>query len=108
TDGLAVPVPANLPKIWGLTDGTPEHAWVSRRLTPHPLGSYTTRLKLDNEIGNGIRRTYIHCTDPSHPIMERSRAWVRAQQDWGWVNLAAPHEAHITHPDLVAETLLKL
>src|SRR5690606_17485042 len=46
TDGLAVPVPAHLPKIWGLIDGSDEHAWVTRRLTPHPLGSYTTPINL--------------------------------------------------------------
>lgn len=108
TDGLAVPVPDPLPPIWGLVDGSEAHAWALRHLTPHPLGAYTTPLTLRHPVGNGLPKTYIHCTEPSHPILESSREWVRAQPDWNWLNIAAPHEAHITHPDLLAEVLLKI
>lgn len=108
TDGLAVPVPEPLPPVWGIEPDTPQHAWAVRRLSPHPLGSYTTPLKLKNAIGNGLPATYIHCTRPSHPILENSRALVKAQKDWTWVEIEAPHEAHITHPDLLTEVLLKI
>lgn len=108
TDGLAVPVPAPLPPVWGLKEGTPEYEWALPQLTPHPLGSYTSALTLHNPIGNGLPCTYIHCTAPSHPILESSRALVRSSGGWNWVEIEAPHEAHITHPDLLAQLLLKL
>ena len=103
-----VPVPDPLPRVWGLEQGTPEYDWAARRMTPHPLGAYTTPLVLKNPIGNGVPCTYIHCTQPSHPIMQSSRELVQSLPGWNWVELAAPHEAHITHPDLLAELLLNV
>jgi len=108
TGGLAVPVPDPLPAAWGLEPGSPEHEWVVAHLTPHPLGSYTTPLNLQHPIGNGLPCTYIHCTAPSLPLLESSRVLVRALGGWNWVELAAPHEAHITHPDMLADVLLNL
>lgn len=108
TDGLAVPIPSPLPGAWGLKDGTPEQAWVTRRLTPHPLASYTTPLTLKHPVGNNRPRTYIHCTQPELAVLEASRQWVTSQQGWNWVDLAAPHEAHITHPEPFTRLLLDL
>src|SRR6266700_5341846 len=43
TNGVAVPVPQPLPAVWGLgKEGDPDYDWVQRRLSPHPLQSYTT------------------------------------------------------------------
>lgn len=105
---LAVPVPNPLPPVWGIAQGTPEYDWAQRQMTPHPLGSYTSPLNLKHPIGNGLPKTYIHCTEPSHPILESSRSLVKSLPGWQWVEIAAPHEAHITHPDLLAELLLKV
>lgn len=107
TGGLAVPAPDPLPPVWGIVQGTPEYKWVKRRLTPHPLGSYTTPLKLGHPIGNGLPRTYIHCTGPSYPVLDSSRELVKSQAGWNWLEIAAPHEAHITHPRLLTEVLLQ-
>lgn len=108
TNGLAVPAPSPLPSIWGVAESSLEHDWLVRQLTPHPLGAYTSPLRLENPIGNGLPRTYIHCTQPSHPILESSRTLVKSQAAWNWVEIAAPHEAHITHPELVTAALLQL
>ena len=108
TGGVAVPVPEPLPPVWGIEAGSEAHAWVSARLTPHPLRSYTSPLRLSKPIGNGVPRTYIHCTQPSHPLLKRSRELVRSLSGWNWVELPAAHEAHITHPDMVAECLLEI
>ncbi len=108
TAGLAVPVLAHIPAVWGLEQGTAEYDWVSRRMTPHPLASYMTPLVLDNPIGNGRPRTYLHCSKPSHHLLEDSRQLVQSLQGWNWIDVPAPHEAHITHPDLLSEILLEL
>lgn len=108
TGGLAVPVPDPLPPVWGIARGTPGYEWARRQLTPHPLGSYTTPLNLNNPIGNGLPKTYIHCTEPSHPVLQSSRELVKSQAGWNWVGIAAPHEAHITHPELLTPVLLKV
>src|SRR5258705_336048 len=107
TNGLAVPVPQQLPAVWGLgKEGDPDYDWVRRRLTPHPLQSYTTALTFKAPVGNNLPRTYIHCTQPSHPVLEDSRKLVQSWTGWKWVDLAAPHDAMITHPDDVVGLLL--
>lgn len=108
TGGLAVPVPNPIPAAWGFKEGTPDYEWVKRRLTPHPLASYTTPLQLKHAVGNGRPRTYIHCTTPELPVLEDSRKLVKSQAGWHWVDIAAPHEAHITHPDLLTKVLLSV
>ncbi|WP_232786558.1 alpha/beta fold hydrolase [Achromobacter sp. DH1f] len=108
TNGLAVPIPDPLPAAWGFKPGSADEAWVKRRLTAHPLASYTTPLTLKHPIGNGRPRTYIHCTQPELPVLEESRKLVKSQPGWNWVDIAAPHEAHITHPALLADLLLGL
>lgn len=106
TNGLAVPVPDPLPPVWGFAPGSSDYEWVKRSLTPHPLGSYTTALTLRHPIGNGLPRTYIHCAAPSNPVLEGSRRLVKSLAGWNWIEIAAPHDAQITHPDLVADLLL--
>ncbi|WZB71244.1 hypothetical protein WJ968_04285 [Achromobacter xylosoxidans] len=41
-------------------------------------------------------------------MLEASRKLVKSQPGWNWVDLAAPHEAHITHPDQLSALLLGL
>jgi pimeloyl-ACP methyl ester carboxylesterase len=107
TNGVAVPVPQQLPAVWGLgKEGDPDYDWARRRLSPHPLQTYLTALTFKGPVGNDLPRTYIHCTQPSHPVLEDSRSLVRSWSGWKWVDLAAPHDSMITHPDAVVELLL--
>ncbi len=110
--GLAAPVPEVIPASWGLREGSAEHAWAQRRMTPHPIGSYTTPLRLAQPVGNGLPCTYVHCSAPSHHVLDASRALARTFVDrvpgWQWRELHAPHEAPLTHPALCAELLLEL
>jgi pimeloyl-ACP methyl ester carboxylesterase len=107
TNGVAVPVPQQLPAVWGLgKEGDADYDWVRRRLSPHPLQSYTTALTFKAPVGGNLPRTYIHCTQPSHPVLEDSRKLVRSWTGWKWIDLAAPHDAMITHPDAVVGLLL--
>ncbi len=107
TNGLAVPVPQPLPAAWGLgKEGDPDYEWVRRRLSPHPLRTYTTPLTIRALVGNSLPRTYVHSTQPSYPVLEASRQLVRSWSGWRWVDLTAPHDSMITHPDDVAGVLL--
>lgn len=106
--GLAVPVPTALPPLWGLQPGSPDHAWVLRRLSPHPLNSYTTALHLKGPIGNGLPCTYIECTAPVHPGLASSKVLARALPGVTWTSIAAPHDAMITHPQVVTDLLLAI
>jgi hypothetical protein len=47
----------------------PDRDWVARRITPHPLASYTDPIMLQNPVGNDRPCVYIRCTDPVYPAV---------------------------------------
>lgn len=104
-NGIAVPVPP-IEALGGIgVPPGPLAAWMHRRLTPHPIGTYETPLRLANPVGNGRPCTYVHCTSPPFPPMEASRHLAKGREGWGWAELAASHNTLITVPDEVARLL---
>jgi pimeloyl-ACP methyl ester carboxylesterase len=103
TDGLAMPVPPVT--AFGILEDHPNAAWVRRRLTPHPMSTYESLLRLDNPIGNGRPCTYIHCTRPVYAATEASQQLVKRQVSWQWQEIATGHDAMVTAPDELAEML---
>ena len=102
--GLSLPVPSAT--ALGVTG--PEAAWLARRLTPHPLSTFTSPLRLQSPVGHHIPVTYIACTDPPYPPLDGVRHWARAQSGWAWRELAASHDAMVTHPERLTDLLLEL
>jgi pimeloyl-ACP methyl ester carboxylesterase len=106
--GLSLPVPPPAAfKDLGITQEA-DIAWLKRRFTPHPLGAYETPLVVKNPIGNGLPRTYIACTDPVFGPTNPSKAWVKQQAGWKWVEIPAGHLPMVTAPDLLVQTLVTL
>lgn len=84
-------------------------AWIARRLTPHPLGTFTSPLNLANPvIGNGRPCTYLACMDPVYPWLEPCRTWARRRAGWGWAEVAAGHNAMVSAPAELAALLVRL
>jgi len=71
-------------------------------MTPHPVGTYESPIKLDNPVGNGRPRTYVVCTDPLHRPVEEAQRWAKAQAGRDWRELATAHDCMITAPADVA------
>ena len=103
--GIAVPPPpiGAFASI-GIPAG-PVAEWVHRHFTPHPIGAFEAPLKLGNPVGNGRPCTYVSCTAPHFAPNEPCRRWVKSQEGWGWVELAAGHCANVTVPEDVARFL---
>ncbi len=102
--GVAYPPPP--PDAFGVTD--PEQAAeLQRKLTPHPIASYENKLHLENPVMNGIGADYIMCTDPLYEPLFSARKRVR---EIGLTihELAAPHDAMITHPTQTADLFMSL
>lgn len=114
--GLAVPPPRALSASWGLAPGDAGYDWLMRRMSPHPLSSYTTPLHYEGLPGNGVPAVYIECCAPVNPLLESARAMAKALArpkseggaDWEYLMLEAPHEAMITDAEELAALLLDL
>ena len=103
--GLSLPNPP--PSAFGVLDAA-DAEWVKRRLTPHPLSTYTSKLNIKGPVGNHLPRTYVHCTSPSYAALQASRDWVKAQQGWGWAEIATGHDAMVSAPDELARLLISV
>jgi pimeloyl-ACP methyl ester carboxylesterase len=103
--GLSLPTPP--PSAFGISDPS-DIEWVKRRLTPHPLGTYTSTLNLKGPVGNNLPRTYIACTNPSYAALQASRNWVKAQQGWRWAEIATGHDAMVMAPDELTRMLIEV
>ncbi len=104
TGGLSLPaVPAT---VFGVTDPQ-DVAFVEPRLTPHPLGTFSTPLELSNPVGNGLPAHYITCTDPAYAPAKRGLERVR-KKGWPVSELATGHDAIVTAPQATADLLEKI
>jgi hypothetical protein len=102
-------MPVNDLKGTGIPDDHPQAQWVRRRLTPHPLATYTTSLKLESPLGNGLPCTYVHCANPSYDTLAPVREHVRSQRpEWGWESIDTGHDAMVLAPELLADLLERL
>jgi len=92
--------------VYGL-DASPWRDWAMERLTPHPWRTFTQPLVLrDPDALAKVPRTMINCTGTLalRPPETRGR-WLEGERVW---SLDAPHDLMLTHPEDVAELLLRL
>jgi hypothetical protein len=103
--GQGVFIPPPPPTAFGIPENDPLVDWVRRRLTPHPVSTYDSPMRIDNPVANGRPRTYIVCTNPVYAPLEATRQWVKKQENWSWQEIAAGHDAMIIAPAELARTL---
>ena len=91
------------PSFFGVSE--PEQvAFLQGRLTPHPLGTYTSPLKLQHPVGNGLPAVYVHCTQPLYGGLTLTRHWVKTS-GMREVDLATGHDAMVSAPEALADLL---
>ena len=61
-----------------------------------------------NAIGNELPRTYIACTNPVFSPTGPSKAWVKQQPGWKWLEIPTGHLPMVSAPELLAETLIEV
>ena len=99
--GLSIPPPPAA--AFGVTDPA-DAAWLEARLTPHPLGTYTSAQNFRGEPGNGLPAEYILCNDPAYGPLEGTDTRARAL-GWPLREIATGHDAMVTAPDALADLL---
>lgn len=102
--GLSLPVAPV--ETLGVFDPADAEYLVSK-LTPHPLATFTSELKLDGPVGNRLPASYVTCTDPVYEpaVVCRQRA---KEAGWPIVELSTGHDAMITAPLATADLLERL
>lgn len=103
--GVFLPVPE--PGVFGVKEGAAAD-WLRRRMTAHPFGAFDSAITFEGAPGNGLPAVYVFCTAPVYGPLEPSRARARAVPGWEWVELAASHDAMVTHPAETAKLLMEI
>ena len=52
-----------------------------------------------NLLGNGVKKTYIACTDPAYEPLVPTHEWVRRQNGWQYLEFASGHDAMVIRPE---------
>jgi pimeloyl-ACP methyl ester carboxylesterase len=95
------------PTAFGVKDPA-DVAWVTRRLTPQPVGCYSQVFVLKNPMGNGVPKVYIDCTVDPIPNLNPMKARARSESGWTVKTLATGHDAMVTAPGPLTEMLIEL
>ncbi len=103
-NGISIPAPSA--DAFGVFD-VKKSLLLEKKLTPHPLSTYQSKLTIKNEIGNGIPLFYIFCNNPVYKSLESSREVVRKLK-WPIFELNAGHDAMLTHPKETLNLLMKI
>ena len=100
--GVSFPPPD--PRALGVHDEE-QRAFLERHLTPHPISTYESALRLKGRPGEGFPCTYVVCTHPAYDSMNRARA--RAS-GYGWEmrDISTGHDLMISAPEKTAQLLM--
>ncbi|HEY7577893.1 MAG TPA: alpha/beta fold hydrolase [Acetobacteraceae bacterium] len=91
-----------LESFLGIRDASVQD-WFKRRMTPHPIATYETPLKLNTPtIGAGRPCTFVAFTGPGP---EPSRQWAKSQPGWKWTEVKSGHAAPVIVPEQVSQVL---
>lgn len=81
---------------------------LKRLITSHPARQWTDELELRNGGWQGLRRAFIHCVGQEYRKTSEKMVGPARAPGWDFVEIDTPRNAMMTHPSLVAQTLLKL
>lgn len=99
----AIPVPPI--DFFGITDAQ-QIALLERSLTPQPVETFFSPLRLRHPLGAGRPVTYITCTDPYFRHTKAAREFARGIAEWDQHEIATGHDAMISAPSEVAALLI--
>jgi len=74
-------------------------------ITTHPAKQWTDELVIENGGWHGLPRAYVHCIGQKYRMSSELMVGPARGPGWEFIELDAPRNAMMTHPELVAETL---
>lgn len=79
-----------------------------RLITTHPARQWTDELVLENRGWEGLGPAYIHCVGQEYRMSSEAMIGPARGPDWRFIELDAPRDAMLTHPDKVTSLLTEL
>lgn len=86
-----------------------DQAWMASKLTPHPIGTSYTVMRLDNPAAERIPRSFIAC--PPYPpggLIPHFARQAREDPSWTYYEFETSHDPMITDPETLAEILIEI
>lgn len=102
--GLTIPAPP--PHAFGVLDPAVAAA-IAPKLTPHPLATYESKLRLARPPASGFKADYVISADPLYTPLAQARERVRS---YGWPIHEIPtgHDLMVTAPEATAALLRRI
>lgn len=104
-DGSRVPMPFPLAAVGVTADS--DVAWMTPRLTPHPLNSMLQPVRLSSLAAQALPRTFICCNRPAMGFFDGFAKTARSA-GWRYREIATGHTAMVTEPRRLADLILEL
>jgi hypothetical protein len=86
------------------TDST----WVESKLTPHPTGCFTEKLKVTGAHQSIAKKVYIRTPLFKMPAFDGFLEQCRADRSWKTETVTSGHDVMIDHPEVLTAILEKL
>lgn len=87
---------------------TEQVARLRELITTHPAKQWTDELVLENGGWEPLPRAYVHCVGQEYRMSSELMVGPAREAGWDFIELDAPRNAMMTHPELVAATLIGL
>ncbi|MEM7730415.1 MAG: alpha/beta hydrolase family protein [Pseudomonadota bacterium] len=107
-DGYKMDFFADYPVKMLLPEEHPKAEWVRSKLSTHPAKSWTDELVLENGGWDGLPRSFVHCVGQDFGMTSDRMIGPARGEGWDFVELDAPRNAMVTHPERVADLLERL
>lgn len=92
--------------VFGLKEGSPDMAWVTRRMSKQPYATMTDALHLRGDGGAKLPRTYIYCSNPPTGSFQQFAAALRDDPHWRFHEFNTGHDCMVTEPAETARLIL--
>lgn len=98
------------PQAYGIEDPQ-DVEWAKALLVPMPFACYDEPLTIDDKKLAPLKKTYLlnEIQSPGESQKSHEDTYIRAQGDnWSRLKIPGPHDSMLTHPQELAEILLKI
>lgn len=85
-----------------------DSAWVDSKLTPHPIGCFTEKLKVTGAYQSIARKIYVRAPLFQMPAFDHYLEQCRADRTWKTETVTCGHDVMIDQPDVLTAILEKL